>query len=226
MNFELFNSLKNDRAEGGFVQQFINEIKECLLNSRNEKNDNEFNISDETATIEESPTVLNTGNVQARQGLRQEGCIYAIDVDGADLDVVYMINTETGMVEQEQYKYFPKEMEKYICGDHVYIFENGQYRYNPELTDEYMNSFVSIPQAEKAQEKFSKEFYKRGLDSETRFKISNGNRKKDEAVTLSYRDKEGNIKEIEAPSLLIPYFLYDFTILKYDTKLECFYKDN
>ncbi len=226
MNFELFNNLKNDRKEGGFAQQFIDEIKKFLLNSRNEKNEKEFNISDETATIERYPIVLNTGDTKARQGLRQEGCIYAIDVDGADLGAVYMINTETGIVEQEQYKYFPKEMEEYICGDYVYIFKNGQYIYNPELTDEYMNSFVSIPQAEEAQEKFSKEFYKRGLDSETTFKISAGDRKKDETVTLSYRDKDDNIKEIEAPSILIPYFLYDFTILKYDTKLESFYKDN
>lgn len=226
MNFELFNNFKDDREKGGFVQQFIDEIKNFLLNIRNEKNEKEFNISDEIATIERYPTVLNSGNTKARQGLRQEGCIYAIDVDGADSDIVYMINTETGMVEQEQYEYFPKEMEEYICGDHVFIFENGQYIYNHELTDEYMSSFVSIPQAEKAQEKFSNEFYKNGLDSETRFKISAGNRKKDETVTLSYRDKEGNIKEIEAPSLLIPYFVYDFTILKYDTESECFYKDN
>lgn len=223
MNFELFNNLNSNKEKGGFVKQFIEEIKQMLFDSRNAK---ECSICNETATIEKKSTGLDNENTKARQGLRQEGCIYVIDVDGADTDVVYIINTETGMVEKEQYEYFPKEMGEYVCGDYVYIFENGQYIYNPKLTEEYMNSFVSIPEAEKAQAKFSKEFYKRGLDSETTFKISAGDRQKDETVTLSYRDKDDNIKEIEAPSLLIPYFLYDFTILKYDTKLESFYKDN
>lgn len=221
MNFELFNSLKNDRAEGGFVQQFINEIKECLLNSGNTK---ENNISKKTITKENysAESDLEIKNTKIRQGLKQEGCIYVV-VDNC-LKGAYLENTETGRIYNEQD--FPKGMEELLVEDNVFIYQNGQYVYDYELTGKYRDSFVSIQEAEKAQAKFSKEFNKRGLDSETTFKISSGNHQKDEIVTLSYKDKYDNIKEIEVPSLLIPYFLYDFTILKYDTKLECFYKDN
>lgn len=223
MNLDLFNNLTADKSRGGLIKQFIEEIKQ-LLKSGDIKADSK---NTEIPIKESYSTDLNleTKNTKARPGLKQEGCIYIVDVDGRNSDgSAYLINTETGIIEVE--KDFSKEMDKYVYGDHVFIFENGQYVFNDDLTWEYMNNFGSIPEAEKAQAKFSKEFNNRGLDSETTFKISSGNRKKDKTVTLSYKNKDGNIEKIEAPSILIPYFVYDFNIFKYDTKLECFYKDN
>lgn len=222
MNFELFNNLDSNKEKKGWVQQFMEEIQQILFNNKNTK---ECNMCNETTPIEENPTPLETKNTKARPGLKQEGCIYVVDVDGRNFDgSAYLINTETGIIEVE--KDFSKEMDKYVYGDHVFIFENGQYLFNDELTWEYMNNFGSIPEVEEAQAKFSKEFNNRGLNSETTFKISSGNRKNDKTVTMSYKNKNGSIEKIEAPSILIPYFVYDFNIFKYDIELECFYKDN
>ena len=222
MNFELFNNLDSNKEKRGWVQQFMEEIQQILFNNKNTK---ECNMCNETTPIEENATHLETKNTKARPGLKQEGCIYVVDVDGRNFDgSAYLINTETGIIEIE--KDFSKEMDKYVYGDHVFIFENGQYLFNNELTWEYMNNLGSIPEVEEAQAKFSKEFNNRGLNSETTFKISSGNRKNDKTVTMSYKNKNGSIEKIEVPSILIPYFVYDFNIFKYDIELECFYKDN
>lgn len=178
MSLEIFNDIINKVKESDFVQNFIEELTDYLKNKGDMK-------------VESN-------------SLKQEGTLYQV-VDFSSKGV-YLRNTENNKIFEETN--IGEGLKEKLGNDYVLSYKNGEYVYEEELTDKFMNSLVDIGEYQKIKSKFEKETNILEIDKNVIFKVEE---RKENTTILRYRNNE----EIEVPNELIPFFSKTGTNLSY-----------
>ena len=187
MNLELINNLVNNVKENKFVQDFIKELSDYVLNKERENikmKEKDLNLDD----------------------LREENCLYQVVDSG--LNGVYLQNTKNNKVFKETE--LLQEIKDKIKNDYILRYKDGKYIIEEDLTEDFFNSMVKIEEYEQIQKDFIEKSNITQIDKNTRFNIVY--REKDYTV-LGYGDTNKN--QIEVPNSLLPFFLENDTILYY-----------
>lgn len=187
MNLGLFNELINTAKESNFVQNFINELSNYIKNTDRKASNN---MSNETQVND----------------LKEEDTLYQVVDIG--LDGVYLRNTKNNEVFEETN--MPKEFQDTLGEDYILRYKNGEYIFEKELTDDFFNSLVSMKEYKEIQDKFIKESNILEIDSNARYNVIS--REKDYSILR----EESRNNTIKVPNALLPYFIDDGTVLKYD----------
>lgn len=133
--------------------------------------------------------------------LREENCLYQVVDFGRD--GIYLQNTNSNVIFEEVN--IPDNIKNIISNDYILRYKEGTYIFEEKLTDEFFENMVDIQEYKQIQEKFIKESNILKNNPKTRYKILSN--KKDFTV-LEY--EKGTIK---VPSILLPYFINDNSIL-------------
>ncbi len=189
MSLDLLNDLVNKVKESDFVNNFIDELTDYLKNA-NEKGE----------------TQLNNEQNNNLDIYREENCLYQV-VDFSS-NGVFLQNTNNDKIFEETN--ISQELLDKIGNDYILRYKDGKYIIEEELTDNFMNSMVGIQEYRKIKEEFEKESNILEIDSNTKFNVDLRN---SDNTILSY-GKEKNT--IEVPNALIPYFVVEGNVLKYD----------
>lgn len=187
MNLGLFNELINTAKESNFVQNFINELSNYIKNTDRKASNNMCN-----------ETQVND--------LKEEDTLYQVVDIG--LDAVFLRNTKNDKVFEETN--IPKELQAILENDYILRYKDGEYIFEEELTDDFFYSLVSVKEYKEIQDKFIKESNILEIDSNARYNVIS--REGDYSI-LSEKSKNNTIK---VPNVLLPYFIDDGTVLKYD----------
>lgn len=189
LNFlkELENNLK-EMKENNHISEFMTELSDYLKDVRDNKKDE--------SKIEEN---------------KQEDCIYQV-VDFS-ADGVYLQNTNNNEIFEE--KNISKELMDIISNDYILRYKDGKYIYDEELTENFLNSMVSIKEYKQIQDKFIKESNILAINPKTKFNVMC--REKDYTV-LKYENKS-----MKVPNVLLPYFINEKSVLYF--KDRKFHKD-
>ncbi len=174
MKLDMFNNLSNNKKENNVIQNFIKELSNHLENLTKKQVDNK------------------NDNI-----LQQEDCLYQvveIKSDGA-----YLQNVDNNKVSKEMN--INKEMLDKIGEDSVLRYKNGEYIYEEELTEEFLNRLVDIKKLQEVKEKFAEEIENLEITPETKFEIEEC---EEDYYILSYGDNEKN--KIKVPKELIPFW--------------------
>ena len=171
MRLEFLEELKNNLDDK--VENFLNELSAHLNNSK-EKN------------VDNQDTRLNE--------LREEDCLY-YEID-SDLETVYLQNLNNNIKFKETD--MSPEMKREVFTDCILRYKNGEYIWDKELTDKFMNSLVSASELSKIKEKFTKEYNLEENAPDTRYKVvSHG----EEHTILLY----DGTKSVKVPNALMPF---------------------
>ena len=147
-----------------------------------------------------------SNEAQDINNLKEDGCLFQV-VDMIENGVI-LLNTRNDVVFEE--KNISKELINKLGNDYILKYENGEYIFEEELTEEFFDSLLSINEFEDIKNKFIKESNILEIDSQTRYNVLF---REDDYSILSY----GNDKNqtIMVPNELLPYFINDNTILYY-----------
>ena len=200
MNLDLFNNLINKVKEGGFVQNFINELSNYLDN---------VNVKEGDYLKKQQGQEMNQENNEQANNLeleRIENALYQV-VDFSS-NGVYLQNTENNKIFEETN--IPKELLDKIGNDYILKYNNGAYTIEQELTSDFMNNMIGVKEYQKLKSDFEKESDILNLDSNTHYTIKE--REKDYTI-LSYG--KDNSDTMKVPNGLLPYFVSDHSILCY-----------
>ena len=187
MNLDFFNDLINKVKESDFVQNFMTELTDYLEKNTG-KGVNELNT-------QENKKITNN---------REENCLYQV-VDFSS-NGVFLQNTNNNVVFKETE--IPQELKDRIGNDYILRYKDGKYIYEEKLTENFMNSMISVQEFQKVKEDFIRESNILEIDASTQYKVQS--REKDYTV-LSYGDN----KTIKVPNELIPFFTKEQSILHY-----------
>ncbi len=190
MSLDIINDLIKNVKENKLVQNFVSELENQLSKEQSSESGQDVNVS----------------------GLKEEGSLYQI-VDKGE-DCVYLQNTRTNKVSKETD--IPKELQEKIETDYILSYKNGEYKFEEEMTDNFMDSMLGIGEYEKLKDEFEKNSNITEIDPNTKFNVVSRN---ENNTTLGYG--ENNQNQLEVPNALLPYFTYDNTVLQYkDGKFE------
>ena len=171
MRLEFLEELKNNLDDK--VEKFLNELSAHLNNSK-EKN------------VDYQDTRLNQ--------LREEDCLYYV-ID-SDLETVYLQNLNNNIRFKETD--MSPEMKREVFTDCILKYKNGEYIWDKELTDEFMNTLVSAGELSKIKEELAKQYNLEENDPDTRYNVlSHG----DEHTILLYN----GTKTLKVPNVLMPF---------------------
>lgn len=171
MRLEFFEELKNNLDDK--VENFLNELSTHLNNSKEK--------------------VVNNQDTRVNQ-LREEDCLYYV-ID-SDLETVYLQNLNNNIRFKET-DMSPK-IKKEVFTDCILRYKNGEYIWDKELTDKFMNSLVSASELSQIKEEFAKESKIEENALDTRYNVlSHG----DEHTILSYN----GTKTVKVPNALMPF---------------------
>lgn len=187
MNLDFFNDIINNVKESNFMQNFMTELSNYLEKNA-EKGVNELNI-------QENKKVTNN---------REENCLYQV-VDFSS-NGVYLQNTNNNVIFEETE--ISQELKDKISNDYILRYKDGKYIYEEELTENFMNSMVSVQEFQKIKEDFINDSNILELDSNTQYKIET---RENDYTILSYADN----KTMKVPNELIPFFAKEQSILYY-----------
>ena len=187
MNLDFFNDLINKVKESDFVQNFMTELTDYLEKNTG-KGVNELNT-------QENKKITNN---------REENCLYQV-VDFSSKGV-FLQNTNNNVVFEETE--IPQELKDKIGNDYILRYKDGKYIYEEELTENFMNSMISVQEFQKVKEDFIRESNILEIDASTQYKVQS--REKDYTI-LNYGDN----KTMKVPNALIPFFAKEQTILYY-----------
>lgn len=187
MNLDFFNDLINKVKESDFVQNFMTELSDYL-----EKNTGKG--------IDE----LNTQENKKITNNREENCLYQV-VDFSSKGV-FLQNTNNNVVFEETE--IPQELKDKIGNDYILRYKDGKYIYEEELTENFMNSMISVQEFQKVKEDFIRESNILEIDASTQYKVQS--REKDYTI-LNYGDN----KTMKVPNALIPFFAKEQAVLYY-----------
>ena len=134
----------------------------------------------------------------------EENCFYQVVDKSAD--GVFLQNTKNNKIFEETN--IPEDMLEGLEPDYILKYQNGEFMFESDLTDDFYNSLLDIREYKEIQEKFVNETNILELDSDTRFKVIEQN---DAESVLEYDN--GNIT---VPNALLPFFIYEDTVLKYE----------
>ena len=201
MDLDVFQDLFNKVKDSDLVQNFITELSNHL----------------EKTNSKEGDEMTNNEKVDELNNRREENCLYQV-VDFSS-DGVFLQNTNNNAIFEE--KNMPKELMDKISNDYILRYKDGNYIFEEELTDDFMNSMVGIQEYKRIQENFEKESNILKIDPNTHYNVSS----RDEDFTvLSYGENSKNT--IEVPNELLPYFVNEQTVLSYKNgKFEKFFND-
>lgn len=178
MNLDIFNNLLSNAKENNIVQNFIKELSNYLEKANNQ-------ISNR-----------NDNSIKANS-LKQEDCLYQVvemDVDGA-----YLQNTNNNCVSKETD--ISKEILDKIENDSILRYKNGNYIYEEELTQKFLDNLVGIREYKEIQDNFTKESNILEIAPDTKYKIES---REDNYCILSYESNGKNT--INVPNELVPFW--------------------
>lgn len=187
MNLDFFNDLINKVKESDFVQNFMTELTDYLEKNTG-KGVNELNT-------QENKKITNN---------REENCLYQV-VDFSSKGV-FLQNTNNNVVFEETE--IPQELKDKIGNDYILRYKDGKYIYEEELTENFMNSMISVQEFQKVKEDFIRESNILEIDASTQYKVQS--REKDYTI-LNYGDN----KTMKVPNALIPFFAKEQAVLYY-----------
>ena len=187
MNLDFFNDIINNVKENNFIQNFMTELSNYLEKNA-EKGVNELNT-------QENKKVTNN---------REENCLYQV-VDFSS-NGVYLQNTNNNVIFEETE--ISQELKDKISNDYILRYKDGKYIYEEELTENFMNSMVSVQEFQKIKEDFINDSNILELDPNTQYKIET---RENDYTILSYADN----KTMKVPNELIPFFAKEQSILYY-----------
>lgn len=187
MNLDFFNDIINNVKENNFIQNFMTELSNYLEKNA-EKGVNELNT-------QENKKVTNN---------REENCLYQV-VDFSS-NGVYLQNTNNNVIFEETE--ISQELKDRISNDYILRYKDGKYIYEEELTENFMNSMVSVQEFQKIKEDFINDSNILELDPNTQYKIET---RENDYTILSYADN----KTMKVPNELIPFFAKEQSILYY-----------
>lgn len=171
MRLEFLEELKNNLDDT--VEQLLNEISTRLNNSKEK--------------------VVNNQDTNLNQ-LREEDCLYYV-ID-SDLETVYLQNLNNNIRFKETD--MSSKMKREIFTDCILRYKNGEYIWDKELTDKFMNTLVSASELNKIKEEFAKEYNIKENAPNTCYNVlSHG----DEHTILSY----DGTKKVKVPNVLMPF---------------------
>jgi len=171
MRLEFLEELKNNLDNK--VENFLNELSEHLNNSKDK--------------------LVNNQDTRLNQ-LREEDCLYYV-ID-SDLETVYLQNLNNNIRFKETD--MSPEMKREVFTDCILRYKNGEYIWDKELTDKFMNTLVSAGELSKIKEEFTKESKIEENAPDTRYNVlSHG----DEHTILSYN----GTKIVKVPNALMPF---------------------
>ena len=195
MNLYFFNDLINKVKESDFVQNFMTELSDYLEKNAG-KGVNEL-------STQENKKITNN---------REENCLYQV-VDFSS-NGVYLQNTNNNVIFEETE--IPQELKDKISNDYILRYKDGKYIYEEELTDNFMNSMVSVQEFKKIKEDFINDSNILEIDSNTQYKVES---RENDYTILSYGDN----KTMKVPNELIPFFAKEQSILYFrDGRFENF----
>ncbi len=201
MDLDVFQDLINKVKDSDLVQNFITELSNHL----------------EKTNSKEGNKMTNNEKVSELNNHREENCLYQV-VDFSS-DGVFLQNTNNNAIFEE--KNMPKELMDKISNDYILRYKDGNYIFEEELTDDFMNSMVGIQEYKRIQENFEKESNILKIDPNTHYNVSSRN---EDFTVLSYGENSKNT--IEVPNELLPYFINEQTVLSYKNgKFEKFFND-
>ena len=201
MDLDVFQDLINKVKDSDLVQNFITELSNHL----------------EKTNSKEGNKMTNNEKVSELNNHREENCLYQV-VDFSS-DGVFLQNTNNNAIFEE--KNMPKELMDKISNDYILRYKDGNYIFEEELTDDFMNSMVGIQEYKRIQENFEKESNILKIDPNTHYTVSS---RKEDFTVLSYGENSKNT--IEVPNELLPYFINEQTVLNYKNgKFEKFFND-
>ena len=187
MNLDFFNDLINKVKESDFVQNFMTELSDYLEKNAG-KGVNEL-------STQENKKITNN---------REENCLYQV-VDFSS-NGVYLQNTNNNVIFEETE--IPQELKDKISNDYILRYKDGKYIYEEELTENFMNSMVSVQEFQKIKEDFINNSNILEIDSNTQYKVES---RENDYTILSYGDN----KTMKVPNELIPFFFFVQSILHY-----------
>lgn len=183
MKLNIFEEIKNNLDDK--VENFIKELSEQLNNSK-EKTQNEVKVR------------VND--------LREEDCLYYV-ID-SDLETVYLQNLNNNIKFEE--KDLPLEIRKEVFTDCILRYKNGEYIWDKEMTDKFMDTLVSAGEFSKIKEEFSQETQIEKNTPNTLYNVMSHN---DEYTMLSY--EHNGSKTIKVPNVLMPFGVDDKKVYIY-----------
>ena len=171
MRLEFLEELKNNLDDT--VENFLNEIS------------THFNNSQEEVKKVQDAGVNNP---------REEECLYYV-ID-SDLETVYLQNLNNNIKFKETD--ISPEIKKEVFTDCILRYKNGEYIWDKELTDKFMNTLVSASELSKIKEEFTKEYNLEENAPDTCYNVvSHG----DQHTILSY----DGTKSVKVPNVLMPF---------------------
>lgn len=173
MKLNFFEEIKNNLDDR--VENFINELAEQLKNSK-EKVSNEQNAR------------LNE--------LREEDCLYYV-ID-SDSETVYLQNLNNNI--KFKGTDLPSEIKKEVFTDCILRYKNGEYIWDKEMTDKFMNTLVSAGELSRIKEDFAQESRIQENAPNTNYNVLSHN---DDYTILSYENN--GIKTVKVPNVLMPF---------------------
>ena len=195
MNLDFFNDLINKVKESDFVQNFMTELSDYLEKNAG-KGVNEL-------STQENKKITNN---------REENCLYQV-VDFSS-NGVYLQNTNNNVIFEETE--IPQELKDKISNDYILRYKDGKYIYEEELTENFMNSMVSVQEFQKIKEDLINNSNTLEIDSNTQYKVES---RENDYTILSYGDN----KTMKVPNELIPFFAKEQSILYFrDGRFENF----
>ena len=169
MSLDLFNNLLNNVKENKVVQNFMKESSDSL-----EKKNNELSN---------------------QSSLKQENALYQV-IELAE-DGAYLQNVKDNKVSKEID--ISKDVLDKIGNDSVLRYKEGEYIYEEDLTEKFMDSLVDIVEYQKIKEDFINESNISEIDENTKFTIKE---KQEDYCILNYESE----KEIKVPNALVPFW--------------------
>ena len=171
MRLEFLEELKNNLDDT--VENFLDEIS------------THFNNFKEKVEMAQDTTVNE---------LREEECLYYV-ID-SDLETVYLQNLNNNIKFKETD--ISPEIKKEVFTDCILRYKNGEYIWDKELTDKFMNTLVSAGEFNEIKEKFRQESKIEENAPDTCYNVvSHG----DEHTILSY----DGTKSVKVPNVLMPF---------------------
>lgn len=198
MNLDFFNNLVNDVKVNSFASQFIDELNKYLNNIKGNIGQNQITPKNDIAKY------------------RKEDSLYIVVEKG--LNSAYLQDVNTDIIFEETL--FSNDLFNLLHNDVVVRFKDGRYLYENDITNKWMDSFISTEEHNQLLTELMCEPNFSEIDIEsTTFNITSrdGN-----YTILSYG--ESHQDTIKVPNKLIDYWANDNSTLYYDKEDNLFHK--
>ena len=130
MSLDLINDIVNKIKESDFVNNFMEELSNHLANVK-EKGENQMGND-----------ITNSNELNE---FRKENELYQV-VDFSSKGV-YLQNMNTNKVFEETN--IPQDLKNKIGNDYILRYKNGEYIFEEQLTDDFMNGLIDIKKYQK-----------------------------------------------------------------------------